>query len=100
MAAKDGKTLPAFWNQRGEREIVSLMDLRAKFDNHAKRDGNCWTLKQTKNVPIKQTKEERTVVGLDSPIIELLAKEIMRAYHLALMSCRIVLQAAGRSTDN
>ena len=75
VAAKDGTTLPAFWNQRGEREIMSLVDLRAKFDDHAKRDGNCWTLKQTKNALINRLKDKLTAVGLDSSIIETLRQQ-------------------------
>ena len=63
-----------------------LAESRAKFDNRAKRDGNCWTLEHTKNALINQMKEKLLVAGLDSPIIESLAKQILRAYHLALMS--------------
>ena len=37
-----------------------LVDLQAKFDDHVKRDGNCWTLKQTKNIRIDQMKEKLT----------------------------------------
>ena len=86
VAAKDGKKLPTFWNQRGEREIMSLMDLRAKFDDHAKRDGNCWTLEQTKNALINRLKEKLTAAGLDSAIIQSPVKQTIRAYHSALMS--------------
>ena len=85
-AAKEGKTLPTFWNQCGRPEIMSLAELRAKFDDHAKRDGNCWTLEQTKNALINQTKEKLTVAGLDSSIIESPYKQTIRAYHSALMS--------------
>ena len=65
---------------------MSVVDLRAKFNNHAKRDRNYWTLKQAKNTLINQTKEKLTVAGLDSSIIESLHKQTIRAYHLALMS--------------
>ena len=86
VAAKEGTTLPTFWNQRGEQEIVSLVDLRAKFFDHAKRNGNCWTLEQTKNALFNRSKDKLTATGLDSTIIESPTKHIIRAYHLALMS--------------
>ena len=78
--------LPTFWNQSGRPEIMLLAELRAKFDNHAKRDGKCWTLTQTRNALINQTKEKLTVASLDSSIIELPAKQTIRASHSALMS--------------
>ena len=86
MAAKGGKTLPAFWNQIGEREIMSLIDLRGKFGNHAKRDGNCWTLEQTKKALINRLKEKLTAAGLDSVIIQSPVKKTIGTYHSALMS--------------
>ena len=60
---------------------MSLVDLRAKFDDHAKRDGNCWTLKQTKNALINRLKDKLTAVGLDSSIIETPRQQKIPKHH-------------------
>jgi hypothetical protein len=69
VSAKERKTLLKYWNQRGEQEIVLLVDLRPKFDNHAKWDENCWTLEQTNNVLINQTTDKLTIVKLRHSLI-------------------------------
>ena len=63
-----------------------MVDLRAKFDNHVKRNGSRCTLRKTKNALINQTKEKLVVAGLDSSLIGSLSKKLLHVYHSALVS--------------
>ena len=81
----EGKSLPTFWDCRGRPDYMSLGDLRIEFDEHAKRDGNCWTHEQTENALVKRMKAKLTSAGLDLSTINPPNHKTVRAYHSALM---------------
>ena len=85
-AAEEGKALPTFWNRRGHQEIMGLAELRSKFDENARREGNSWTEDQTERALIAKMKQKLTDSGIDSSTLKPPHKKTVQAYHSALMS--------------
>ena len=85
-AAQEGKTLPTCWGRQGPAEIMSLVELRSKFDDNAKRDGNSWTEDQTERALVDNMKQKLTDSGMDSSTIKPPDQKTIQAYHSALMS--------------
>ena len=69
-AAEEGKALPTFWNRRGPPEIMSLAELRSRFDENAKREGNSWTHEQTERALIDKMRQKLTSAGVDASTLK------------------------------
>ena len=83
---EERKALPTYWNRRGPPDIMSLADLRSRFDENAKREGSSWTHEQTERALIDKMRQKLTNAGVDASTLKPPHEKTVQAYHSALMS--------------
>ena len=83
---------PIHWNSRGRPDIMLLAELRSLFDEHAKRDGDGWTVEHTQKALADKLKAKLEARGLDSSTADPPTEPTALSHHAGLTSMPDLVQ--------